>query len=321
MTEQHLPETDEMAADLELIINALNGHLSPERVAEVTRRLEEDPAFRDLAAPMLLTWSVPSYLERHPRPVGELETAWTEFAERAGIPSPAAASGARPSDRVLWSRRTTWERILWFVVAFMIIVPLGATIWYDVIDPTDVPEPTAASVAPAVPAPTTTGAPTPAARTEPLPVAPSTDAVPVPYRSDWITLENGVEVQLTPGADLRVAPRRLHGMRHVILTGTARFRVPDLDPPDTPMRTQTLVVETPVGFVTASESEFTVTAGADTTELRIHQLPGHPPIPPSPMTLAPVIQPADVDQVLVLKEPASARLVRGANPVRLPSAN
>ena len=95
-----LPEgfTEAMAADLELVISALNGHLSPERVAEVTRRLEEDPAFRELAAPMLLTWSVPSYLERHPRPVGELENAWNDFAQKAGIaPAAPVAAHRRPS--------------------------------------------------------------------------------------------------------------------------------------------------------------------------------------------------------------------------------
>ncbi|MBK7908682.1 MAG: hypothetical protein IPJ78_19330 [Gemmatimonadetes bacterium] len=301
MTEEHLPETDEMAADLELIINALNGHLSPERVAEVTRRLEEDPAFRDLAAPMLLTWSVPSYLERHPRPVGELEAAWTEFAEQAGIAQPATSSAPRPSGRVLWSRRRTWERIMWFVVAFMLIVPMGATIWYDVIKPEYFPEPTDGYVAPAVPA--------------------TTEAEPVPYRSGWITLENGIDVQLTPGAELRVSPRRLRGMRHLILTGTARFRVPELDPPGTPTRTQALVVETPVGFVTASESEFTVAAGADTTEVQLHVLPGRSPLPPSPLTLASVIEPADRERILTLSEPGSARLVRGSDPVRLPSSH
>ena len=301
MTEEHLPETDEMAADLELLITALNGHLSPERVAEVTRRLEEDPAFRDLAAPMLLTWSVPSYLERHPRPVGELESAWTEFAEMAGIAQPAAASAARPSGRVLWSRRRTWERIMWFIVAFMLIVPMGATIWYDVIKPEYFPEPTDGYVAPAVPA--------------------TTEADPVPYRSGWITLDNGIDVQLTPGAELRVSPRRLRGMRHLILTGIARFRVPELDPPGTPTRTQALVVETPVGFVTASESEFTVAAGADSTEVQLHVLPGGPPIPPSPLTLASVIEPADRERIVTLSEPGSARLVRGSDPVRLPSSH
>ena len=106
----------------------------------------------------------------------------------------------------------------------------------------------------------------------------------------------------------------------MILTGTARFRVPELDPPDAGLRTHVLVLQTPVGYLTASESEFTVAAGADTTEVQIHALPGRPPIPPSSMTLAPVIEPVDVDQILILLEPGSARLVRGRNPVRLPTS-
>ena len=93
-----------------------------------------------------------------------------------------------------------------------------------------------------------------------------------------------------------------------------------MTPPDTRLRTQVLVVQTPVGYVTASESEFTVAAGADTTDVHVHALPAHGNTPPSPMTLAPVIEPVDVDQILILLKPGSARLVRGRNPIRLPSS-
>jgi FecR protein len=72
-------------ADIELIVEYLNKHLDPERTEQVRRRLEEDDAFRDLAAPLLLTWSIPKYLERHPRPAGELERSWDEFTRRAGF--------------------------------------------------------------------------------------------------------------------------------------------------------------------------------------------------------------------------------------------
>ncbi|MCC7001734.1 MAG: hypothetical protein IT357_06235 [Gemmatimonadaceae bacterium] len=110
------------AADLELIVEALNGHLSPERVAEVTRRLDEDPAFREFAAPMLLTWSVPSYLERHPRPVGELENAWNEFAERAGITQPPVQKG--------WSKHPLWRRIRYPLVA-LLVVGISMLVWFN----------------------------------------------------------------------------------------------------------------------------------------------------------------------------------------------
>lgn len=112
----------ERSADLELIIEALNGHLSPERVAEVTRRLDEDPAFREFAAPMLLTWSVPSYLERHPRPVGELENAWNDFAERAGITQPPVRKG--------WSAHPFWRRIRYPLIA-LLAVGISMLVWFN----------------------------------------------------------------------------------------------------------------------------------------------------------------------------------------------
>ncbi len=318
MTELTKQMYDDMD-DVELIVTYLQGRLPDERAAAVKRRLKEDPAFLEFAAPLLLTWSVPKHIERKPRPEGELERDWAEFVKRTGFPNrpqepPPAATPA--PDRVLWSSRRTWERIMWFVVAFMVVVPLGATVWYDVIKPNYFPEPTDGYVAPAVPA-----AANPKAAAEfPFEPAPPPVTDLVPYQSGWITLENGIHVKLEPGAELRVAQRRLSGMRHLLLKGTARFRVPFLDPPEMSMRPQSLVVETPVGFVTASESEFTVAAGADTTALQIHALPPHGKIPPSPMTLAPVLMPVDVDQILVLLEPGNARLVRGRNPVRLPSS-
>ncbi len=74
--------------DIELIISYLNGHLDAEQAELVRRRLDEDAAFRDLTAPLRFVWSIPSYLERHPRPEGELEAAWADFVRRAGIEWP-----------------------------------------------------------------------------------------------------------------------------------------------------------------------------------------------------------------------------------------
>ena len=109
-------------------------------------------------------------------------------------------------------------------------------------------------------------------------------------------------------------------MRHVLLEGTARFRVPDIDSAVTSMRTQALIVETPAGFVTASESEFRVTARADTTVVHSYSL-GRPGARPSELiTLAAVIEIEDLGQLLVLQEPGGARLVRGHDPVRLTSS-
>jgi len=76
---------DRQYDDLELITSYLNKRLDPERVAQVARRLEEDPEFRELAAPMLLVWRLPTHLERHPRPPGELERDWDRFTREAGF--------------------------------------------------------------------------------------------------------------------------------------------------------------------------------------------------------------------------------------------
>lgn len=81
VSEQALAE----GADLQLMTEYLNGHLDAERGEEVRRRLEEDAAFRELAEPLILLWSIPTHLERHPRPAGEAERAWEEFKRRVGI--------------------------------------------------------------------------------------------------------------------------------------------------------------------------------------------------------------------------------------------
>jgi ferric-dicitrate binding protein FerR (iron transport regulator) len=99
-----------MGNDLELITSFLNGHLDPERVEQVRRRLDDDPGFRDLAAPMLLTWSVPKHLERHPRPAGELEKHWDEFTKRAGFAH---------------QRRKARRRGLWLIGLAVLTLGLG----------------------------------------------------------------------------------------------------------------------------------------------------------------------------------------------------
>lgn len=51
----------------------------------------------------------------------------------------------------------------------------------------------------------------------------------VPYQAGWMPLMDGIEVQLEPGAELRRAHRRMRGMRHVPLEGSAPFQIPDND--------------------------------------------------------------------------------------------
>lgn len=46
---------------------------------------------------------------------------------------------------------------------------------------------------------------------------------PLPYDSAWVTIGDGVQVQLTPGASLRKRPEPYFGRQWVLLDGTARF--------------------------------------------------------------------------------------------------
>lgn len=243
-----LPEgfTEAMAADLELVISALNGHLSPERVAEVTRRLEEDPAFRELAAPMLLTWSVPSYLERHPRPVGELENAWNEFAQKAGIaPATPVAAHRRPS---IWRR-------LRIIILFLFLLPLTPFVtlalikvvpnsWWSRID-------------------------------QPQGMMTEDDLrerdgrmVPLPPDTGWVAAGVGVQVRAEPGATLSFNDRLPDRIQKVRLeTGAARFRVAPITRADPTIRRANVLVQTPNGSINAEESEFVVTVHGDTTDV------------------------------------------------------
>src|SRR5688500_18075439 len=72
-------------ADLELITEYLTGRLPAEQVADVKRRLDEDEAFREFAAPLIVAWSVPPRWQRHPMPRAELEKQWDRFTKRVGF--------------------------------------------------------------------------------------------------------------------------------------------------------------------------------------------------------------------------------------------
>jgi hypothetical protein len=72
-------------ADLGLIADYLTGELPPERIAEVKWRLEQDEAFRNLAAPLVAAWSIAPRWQPHPMPRAELQRAWDDFTWRAGL--------------------------------------------------------------------------------------------------------------------------------------------------------------------------------------------------------------------------------------------
>lgn len=283
---------DEMD-DLELITMAVNGHLSPERLAEVRHRLETDAAFRELAAPVLLTWSVPPHLEREPRPIGELERDWDAFAKKAGIGRYRVATREQSGPAGRGGHRG-W----WLAGVVLVLAGIAATLAYVA------PRRVAVSPAAAIEA----------AREAAL----DSMSTRVPYQDGWLPLMDGIEVQLAPGASLRRAHQRLQGMRHVLLEGTARFRIPDIDSAVTSFRTQSLVVQTAVGFVTASNAELTVTTRGDTTEVQVHALPLQPKPGADGVTLAEALEITRAGQLLFVGEPGTMRLVRGHDPERLP---
>jgi ferric-dicitrate binding protein FerR (iron transport regulator) len=71
--------------DVELLTRYLNEQLDPERVAIVRRRLQEDSAFLNWAAPLVLAWKLPTESERRRRPPGEIEKHWDRFTKEAGF--------------------------------------------------------------------------------------------------------------------------------------------------------------------------------------------------------------------------------------------
>lgn len=239
-------DTDHMDAmdDLELITSALNGHLDPVRLAEVRRRLDEDPAFRDLAAPLILTWSVPKHFERHPRPVGELERDWNAFAKKMGVGK--RRRGARlPSG---------WRLIRYplIVIIALLLAPYAVSALASLTFGAQRSEPgtTAEDVARAARA----------------------SAEVVPLDLQWDSLDVGVWMRTEGRTTTRLSPWRRNGMLQLDLTGTARFRIVAIDSTEPRIRERTLAIRTRAGVVEAGESEFTVIARADTTVVHVHPI-------------------------------------------------
>jgi hypothetical protein len=281
VSEQALAED----ADIELITEYLNEHLDPERMEQVRQRLDEDPAFRDLAAPLLLTWSIPTHLERHPRPVGELERDWAEFVRRTGFP------GTQPPRKPHWREHPMWRRIRLPLLALLILAVAPYVVF-------------------AVSALVTR---TPLREW----YVTRRDFAVVPQRDGWIPLGDSIEVQFAPGTTLRATREATADARQVLLSGTARFRVLALDSITPEPRRNGIIVRTRGGVVTAGEAEFTVTARGDTTDVEVHR--------PSrrrfmwfialPTELFVKRDPAS--DPMLLRELDRARLVRDRTPVRL----
>ena len=112
--------------DIELITMYLNGHLDPEGMDAVRRRIEEDAAFRDLAAPLFLAWSVPPHFERHPRPEGELERDWAEFARRTGFGQGHREESRQAHSQAQGQARRRRPRLRWLAVVVFTIAAVAA---------------------------------------------------------------------------------------------------------------------------------------------------------------------------------------------------
>jgi ferric-dicitrate binding protein FerR (iron transport regulator) len=102
--------------DVELLTRFLNRQLDPEQDARVRARIENDAAFRDFAAPLVIAWSIPPRSERHPRPAGERERMWDEFTKRAGF---------------VYQRRAARKRKLWMLSIVVLAIALSSFAFRD----------------------------------------------------------------------------------------------------------------------------------------------------------------------------------------------
>jgi hypothetical protein len=138
----------------------------------------------------------------------------------------------------------------------------------------------------------------------------------VPFDTGWISLNDGIEVRLSPGGSLRVDHRLLDGMRHVLLEGAARFRVSTFDSASPVLRGNALLVDTRAGRVTAGESDFNVTARGDTTLVHVLPLGARRLLQPELLTVTASIALDNGTTHLPLREHDGARLVTGQDPQR-----
>jgi hypothetical protein len=276
--------------ELGLITDYLMGELPPERVAEVKRRLEEDDAFRELAAPLVLAWSVPPRWKRQPMPRAELVRSWDEFTKRAGfVHQRQKARRRRP-----WMIRAVLVVLAPVLLAALVFgaLVLGA-VWNS---PTDRHQPGLADVGWTA-------------------LAPSADSAGSP--GGWMTVGNA-QVQLEPGA--RLFRAGAPGYPNLVkLEGSARFlRVPA---GEVSFFTDALffTVFTAAGFVVSPQADFHVRARADTTDVEVLRRAGAPGPGPrtNPDVVLLVTRVGEQVRTLLLTGGEAGRLRPQSGPIKL----
>jgi hypothetical protein len=232
--------------DLELITDYLTNQLPPERLAEVKWRLEHDEAFRELAAPLVLAWTVPPLWQRDPVPSRQVAKYWNDFTKRTGILERQQPKAAKPRRRRRWLR---WVVLLLLAPIVIPVLAFGVLIVVAVFSGLR----NARQVADV-------------RWTEHVASAVTKDGW-MPIANGWVKLDSGAKV-LT--ATVAQGPR----VNMVKLEGSARFRrAPGGDVAST-SDTTFLTVMTSAGFVSSPGGEFRVTTRVDTTEVEVLARPG-----------------------------------------------
>ena len=117
--------------DMALVSDYLSGELTEEQNAMVREKLVKDPAFRDLAEPLMLAYEHAP--RRAPLPREELERRWLELRRRIGLPDIPGherkpdAEMTRFRSEVEHTKRSSRKRMIFAFAAVMVLtlVPPG----------------------------------------------------------------------------------------------------------------------------------------------------------------------------------------------------
>jgi hypothetical protein len=282
-------------ADLELITDYLTGRLPAEQIADVKRRLDEDEAFREFAAPLVLAWSVPPRWQRHPMPRAELEKQWDRFTKRVGF---------------VHQRRKARRRRLWLIGTVATLIVLGAIVVLPVV---------ALRLAQG---PLGEGFPSLAGYHG------VGDFVPVSDSGGWMSIGR-TRVDLAPGARLSQGKAAFANTTLLKLEGAGRF-VHRQAPGASPLTDLTgTMVLTDAGAVMINHGDVRINARTDTTDVAVLRAQNEPTkdATKAPRGEAdPLLEEPDFALIAAIDGPPSllqlgageiGRLLRGHKPVKL----